>query len=78
MNCIVCNNKTTTRETRILLSGVVVRRRKCLSCGYKFFTVEEAVDYDDIRQEYRETINAMMYEKRKEKNNGKRIISSKI
>lgn len=74
MNCIVCNNKTTTKETRTLLSGVVVRKRKCLSCGYTFFTVEEAVDYDDIRQEYRETINAMMYEKRKEKNNGKRII----
>ena len=78
MNCIVCNNKTTTRETRILLSGVVVRRRKCLSCGYKFFTVEEAVDYDDIRQEYRETINAMMYEKRKEKNNGKRSIGDQV
>ena len=78
MNCIVCNNKTTTRETRTLLSGVVVRRRKCLSCGYKFFTVEEEVDYDDIRQEYRETINAMMYEKRKEKNNGKRSIGNQV
>ena len=78
MNCIVCNNKTTTRETRTLLSGVVLRRRKCLICGYKFFTVEEAVDYDDIRQEYRETINAMMYEKRKEKNNGKRSIGNKV
>ncbi len=73
---MVCGYKTTTKETRHLLSGVVTRKKKCMSCGYTFFTVEEAVDYDDIRQEYRETINVMMCKKGKEKNNGERSLGN--
>lgn len=38
--CPVCGNDSIVYSTRELDDGTVVRRRKCISCGTKFETIE--------------------------------------
>lgn len=44
MNCPNCNSKTTVTNTGKDVD-MIIRRRKCKSCGYAFFTQE--IDYSD-------------------------------
>lgn len=46
MECFNCNGKTKVTDT-VAYSGVVYRRRKCLSCGMIFCTMEDVVEDDD-------------------------------
>ena len=45
MNCPKCNNKSVVLETRSVELNVY-RKRKCGSCGHKFYT--EETETDDI------------------------------
>lgn len=47
MTCPVCGGKTTVVCTRADCEGVY-RRRKCLMCGYHFFTSEVESGSDDF------------------------------
>lgn len=53
MKCIKCNSKTTTLDTRQSPQGVY-RRHKCLSCGYRFTTIEV------VKEEYAKCVNETM------------------
>ena len=74
MKCIDCGDKTIVTDSRHTSSGIVIRRHKCVSCGSAFYTKEEYIDYEDIKEE----LNATRVELRKKVKNGKRIISNKI
>lgn len=52
MICLACNSKTSVIVTRLIQDGRIVRRRRCPSCGYVFYTAEEAVDYEDIKDQF--------------------------
>ena len=56
MFCPECNNRTTVVESRVV-DDVVVRRRKCNSCGHAFHTEEiEVLNHDtltEFRKRYR-------------------------
>jgi transcriptional regulator NrdR family protein len=44
MNCLRCKTKTKVVNTRLLESGIEIKRRRvCPKCGYKF-TTHEYVD----------------------------------
>jgi transcriptional regulator NrdR family protein len=42
MKCIECNGRTTVTTTYQNEDGRTKRRRKCLSCGFRFTTREHA------------------------------------
>lgn len=64
MKCIKCDGETTVLESRIsnILKGSPRRRRKCLSCDFRFSTLE--IPYDEIPYE-REKEQAKKYEARR-------------
>ena len=64
MNCPVCAGKTKVHYCLRDCEGVY-RKRKCLECGYIFFTTEiesDSVDYKRVEQE-----RIMRYKKEKKK-----------
>lgn len=48
MDCPICFSKTATSDSRTS-SDHTKRRRKCLSCGYRFTTIE--IDMDSYRKQ---------------------------
>lgn len=72
MKCIDCGNKTIVTDSRHTSSGIVIRRHKCVFCNSTFYTKEEYVDYEDIKEE----LNATRVELRKKVKNGKRSIGN--
>lgn len=57
MLCPTCDhNKLHTYDSRKMLDGVL-RKRKCLSCDFRFYTYERIMseeDYDELQQQLRE------------------------
>ena len=49
MICSLCGGKTTVQDTGTG-ADEVIRRRKCLSCGHRFFTSE--CDLEDAKGKY--------------------------
>ena len=59
MNCPYCGEATKVMETGTG-QDEIIRRRKCLSCGKLFHTVERDIDYKEgskLLREYKETSN---------------------
>lgn len=52
MYCPECNNRTTVVESRVV-DDVVVRKRKCKTCGGVFYTEEIEVLNHDTLTEFR-------------------------
>ena len=67
MDCLECEGKTIVMETRTLASGVIVRRRKCKLCGCLGWTLEEYIDYDDIKEGFIELHREFRMKRIKEK-----------
>jgi len=49
MKCLSCGFGSKTIETRTVKNGWIRRRRECLSCLFRWFTIE--VPQDDIQEE---------------------------
>ena len=48
MNCTKCGGKTKVVDSRAVPNGMR-RRHECLSCGYRFNTIETTMDvYDEL------------------------------
>ncbi len=61
MTCPVCGGNTTVVECRKDCE-TVIRRRKCVACGYAFLTEETESDcrgrFSELRKEYRAGLNS--------------------
>ena len=68
MKCLKCGGKTMVRRTnQNEKDNEVYRKRKCLECGFKFYTIEYDVEYTgDFRKNY--LIAEMLKNERKRKN----------
>ena len=84
MYCVECGVKVPVEDSRHTKTGIVIRYHICPDCGCKFWTKEEYVDYEDIKEEHKEIKRedrkrrAEKLKKLKEINNGKDTTSSKI
>lgn len=49
MICPKCYNRTSVVETKPTLDNDQIRKRRCKSCGYIFYTIESMTPFDDIK-----------------------------
>lgn len=60
--CPVCGGKLKVVDTRhIKKDNSTVRRRRCMHCGFLFYTQEKEVDYASIRNEWLKVMRAARY-----------------
>lgn len=61
MNCIFCGSKTGVCDSRVWLTDkLIMRRRKCKSCGVIFQTVEIPMDQYNELASKAEKVNAVL------------------
>ena len=48
MECPICENRTKTIDSRPWL-GTRYRKRECLECGARFWTIEQYCDEEDMK-----------------------------
>lgn len=46
MNCPKCNKKAVVVDSRKYKTGEVYRCRRCVSCGFRFSTIEAVVKFE--------------------------------
>ena len=77
MNCPKCDDKTTVKDTTVNKADCeVYRKRKCLSCGYRFTTAEFEVDFSGKLKEawYTSHRSAVVRNSFAEKERGRRQV----
>ena len=52
MKCEKCSGKLRVIDSVNSPDNVIYRKRKCVNCGFIFYTIEFDVEYSDIKKEW--------------------------
>ena len=70
MTCPKCDGKLKIRSTLLSDENEVYRQKKCLSCGYLFYTIEFEVENNKLLQKHLNDIRVTKYPSQDKKRKG--------